>query len=69
MKTFTNEFHPESPVFAALASLREIFRDLATALPRWVLRGVSQILNASTVSLAKSSSKFSLCLIKPCSRR
>ena len=35
MKTFTNEFHPESPVFAALASLREIFRDLVAA-PRAV---------------------------------
>jgi hypothetical protein len=28
--------------FAAFASLREIFRDLVAALPRWVLRGEKQ---------------------------
>jgi hypothetical protein len=32
---FTNLF----PTFAALASLREIFRVLVAALPRWALRG------------------------------
>ena len=36
--TFSNDFHSQTPNFAAFASLREIFRDLVAALPRWALR-------------------------------
>ena len=36
MKTFTSDFHPQSPIFAAFASLREIFRDLLAASLRCV---------------------------------
>ncbi len=35
--------HRYSPIFAALASLREIFRVSVAALPRWVLRGESSV--------------------------
>ena len=31
--------HRHSPIFAALASLRETFRVSVAALPRWALRG------------------------------
>ena len=47
MKAFTKEFHPEPPVFAALASLREIFRDLVAAPPLWALRGKISFLDRS----------------------
>jgi hypothetical protein len=37
---FSNDFHSQTPNFAAFASLREIFRDLVAALPRRDLRGL-----------------------------
>jgi hypothetical protein len=38
-KSMRDNDHPYFPNFACFASLREIFRDLVAALPRWVLRG------------------------------
>jgi hypothetical protein len=35
---FSNALHSQTPNFAAFASLREIFRDLIAALPRWAFR-------------------------------
>jgi hypothetical protein len=39
--------HRYSPIFAALASLREIFRISVAALPRWVLRAL--VVNRKTL--------------------